>query len=407
MAEPRPCNLVHITTVPGSLGFLRGQIGFMKAHGLTIEAISSPGEKLEAFAAREGVSVHAVEMPRSITPLGDLKALRKLVALLKRIKPDIVHSHTPKGGLLGMIAAWLARVPVRIYHMRGLPMMTATGWKRRLLTMTEKISCRLAHRVICVSHSMRQYAINAGLCPAEKIVTFHGGSGNGVDAEGRFNPDAQEPATRATLRARLGIPADALVVGFVGRVTRDKGIIELAEAWAALRERFPALHLLLLGPLEPQDPLPPDVLQALRQDPRVHLLGAVSDTPPYYTAMDVLCLPTYREGFPNVPLEAAAMRLPVVATRIPGCVDAVVDGETGLLAPPYDAPALAEALARYFDDPALREAHGQAGYVRVRRDFRPQAIWEAIYHEYQTLLGPCASPAKGPASHTQPCDDRG
>lgn len=386
MTEPRPCTLVHITTVPGSLGFLRGQIGYMKARGLAIEAISSPGERLDLFAEREGVPVHAVPMPRSITPLGDLKALGKLVAMLKRIAPDIVHSHTPKGGLLGMIAAWLAGVPVRIYHMRGLPMMTATGWKRLLLTLTEKISCRLAHRVICVSHSMREYAIKAGLCPPEKIVTFLGGSGNGVDAEGRFNPDAMSPGLRTSLRAQFDIPADATVIGFVGRVTRDKGLIELAGAWSVLRERYPTLRLLLLGPLEAQDPLPPDVLAQLQNDPRVHMAGQVTESPPYYLAMDILCLPTYREGFPNVPLEAASMRLPVVATRIPGCVDAVQDGHTGLLVPPYDAPALADALARYVADPELRATHGLNGYARVRRDFRPQGIWEAIYAEYRAQL---------------------
>ncbi|HOS44704.1 MAG TPA: glycosyltransferase, partial [Armatimonadota bacterium] len=209
---------------------------------------------------------------------------------------------------------------------------------------------------------------------------------NGVDAEGRFNPDALDPATRATLRERHGIPLDATAIGFVGRVVRDKGLIELAGAWTTLREQFPALRLLICGRIEPQDPLPPAVLAMLQDDPRVHLIGEVTDVPGYLMAMDILCLPTYREGFPNVPLEAAAMRLPVVATRIPGCVDAVAEGDTGLLVPPYDAEALAEALGRYLADPALRQAHGLAGYARVRRDFRPQAIWEAIYGEYRALL---------------------
>ena len=378
--------LVHVTTVPMTIGFLAGQIRVLRERGTEVSVVSSPGPDLDAFAARLGVPAHAVPMPRRITPLADLRAVRRLARHLRALRPDVVHAHTPKGGLLGMLAARLAGVPVRVYHMRGLPLMAATGTRRRLLWMTERVSCALAHRVICVSHSLREVALAEGLCPPERIVVVAGGSGQGVDSEGRFNPDALEPGTGAATRARFGIPAGAVVAGFVGRLVRDKGVVELWEAWRALRERHPGMHLLLAGPFEDTDPVPDAVRRGLEADPRVHLAGMDWNTPPLYAAMDLLVLPTYREGFPNVPLEAAAMGLPVVATRVPGCVDAVDDGRTGTLVPARDAGALADAIGRYADDAALRRAHGGAGRARVQRDFRQEVVWEGIFAEYARLL---------------------
>jgi glycosyltransferase involved in cell wall biosynthesis len=284
------------------------------------------------------------------------------------------------------MSAWFAGVPVRVYHMRGLPLMTATGYKRWLLWWSEKISCLLAHEVLCVSHSLRQVAISEGLCPATKIKVLLGGSGNGVDASGWFNPARLGFHSRQETRHHYGIPNDALVVGFVGRLVRDKGVAELARAWQALREDFPSLHLLVVGYFEPQDPVAGDVQELLRNDPRVHMAGMVDDTPPLYAAMDILTLPTYREGLPNVPLEAAAMELPVVATRIPGCIDAVQDGVTGILVPPRNPEALAEGIRTYLQDAELRRQHGLLGRDRVLREFRQEAIWEALNREYINLL---------------------
>lgn len=378
--------LVHITTVPQSLNFLRGQVNHMQVRGIEVHAISSPGEDLDAFCSREHVVTCAVVMPRRVTPLADLRAVWRIYCRIRKIRPTVVHAHTPKGGLLGTVAAWLARAPVRVYHMRGLPFVTATNPKRLLLRWTEKVACALAHRVICVSHSLRAVAISERLCSPEKIKVLMGGSGQGVDAAGRFDPAQQPEGTRQNIRKRFDIPADAVVLGFVGRVVRDKGVVELVEALLALRAEFPALHLLLVGPFEPQDPVPAGIERVLREDPFVHLAGMDWNTPPFYAAMDLVALPTYREGFPNVPLEAASMELPVIATRIPGCVDAVVDGATGTLVPPRDSHALAEAIRTYLRDPALRRRHGEVGRKRVMREFRQEAIWGALYQEYVSLL---------------------
>lgn len=382
---PSPPILLHITTVPMSLTFLRGQTAFMKSRGLRVHALSSPGEELVSFGEREQVVVHGVPMTRKMTPIRDLRSLAGIGRVLRVVKPEIVHAHTPKAGLLGMLAAAAVGRHVRIYQMRGLPHLTASGFSRRLLVWSERVSCRLAHVVICNSHSMRGLAIAEGLCNPDKIKVLNSGSGNGVDANGRFDPDRLLPDARTRTRESLGIPPDALVVGFVGRLTRDKGLVELVEAWRRLRDDRADARLLIVGPFESRDAVPTAVRDALREDPRVHLTGMDWDTPPLYAAMDVVVLPTYREGFPNVPLEAAAMRLPVVATRVEGCVDAVQDGVTGLLVPARDATALLQAIRAYADDPAMRTAHGLAGRARALRDFRPETIWRLYHQEYVRL----------------------
>jgi glycosyltransferase involved in cell wall biosynthesis len=392
-AAQRP-SVVHLTTIPATLRFLSGQAAFLRRAGLGVHAISSPEPELFRFGEEEGVPVHAVPMARQITPLRDLASLWRLVRVLRAVRPAVVDAHTPKAGLLGMLAGTLARTPVRVYHLHGLRFLTTSGWKRRLLRLTERASCALADRVLAVSPSVRAIAVAEGLCPADKIDVLLGGTVNGVDATLRFAPPP--PSVRAAARARLGIPGDALVVGFVGRLARDKGLIELAHAWRELRAD-PGLHLLVVGPEDGTDPPPPAILPELRADPRAHLTGK-ADTPPLYAAMDVVVLPTYREGFPQVALEAAAMALPVVTTAVSGCIDAVRDGVTGTLVAARDADAIVAAVRRYLADPALRAAHGAAARERVLVEFNQPAIWEALAAEYHDLMLAAAHPPGARAS---------
>ncbi len=388
MGLPRKCGikLVSITTVAFSLRFLIGHHKYLKDHGYDVHAVSSLDPLLEQFAGSHGVKTHPVEMARRVTPLRDLVSVFRLWRLLKRLKPAIVHSHTPKGGLLGMLAAGLAGVPVRIYHIHGLPFTIATGWKRAVLVGAEKVASAFASQVLCVSHSIRQVAIENKLCAGSKIKVLGNGSIAGVEALGEFNPLAIDPGAGLRTRSAYGIPEAALVIGFIGRIVRDKGMIELAGAWRLLSAEFPELHLLLVGPFEPQDPIPPDTERVLREDPRVHLVGTQWDVTKFYAAMDIFCLPTYREGFPVVVLEAGAMALPCVSTKVPGCVDAIVDEVTGILAAPRDSLALASALRRYLKNPELRRQHGAAARHRTLREFDPSSMQAALLAEYERLL---------------------
>ena len=379
--------VLHVTTVPVTLPFLAGHVTHAKRKGFEVHALSSPGSPLDEFGRDVEIDVHQALMPRRITPLVDLVAVWQIVRVIRRVRPTIVDAHTPKGGLLAMIAAALCRVPVRIYHQHGLPLMTATGPKRLVLRWTECTSSWLAHQVLCVSESVRAVAIAEGLCAAGKIKVLGHGSIDGIEADAKFNPARVSAELRQRVRARYQIPEGAPVIGFVGRIVRDKGLIELAQSWRVLREEYPALHLLAAGPFESQDPIPADVEATLRSDPRIHLAGMVYDMPSLYRALDLLVLPTYREGFPASLLEASAMGLPVVATRIPGCIDAVRDGEAGFLVPVRDSEALTAAIRSYLDDPILRAQHGANGRRRVLRDFDPENLRDALFQEYLRLLG--------------------
>jgi glycosyltransferase involved in cell wall biosynthesis len=387
----RPRLLVAITD-PMSTLLLRGQLAYARAAGYDVTLVSGPGERARRLAEEEGVALAEVPMERELSPLRDLASLWRLVRLVRRLRPDLVNAGTAKAGLLVTLAAWLNRVPGRVYTMRGLRLETGRGPFRRVLWMVERLTCAMAHRVVCVSPSLRARALELGVVRADKTRVMGGGSSNGVHLE-RFGPAANAAAAER-LRRELGLEgAEGPVLGFVGRLVRDKGVQELAEAWAELRGEFPGARLLVVGPAESGDRVPPEVLRALREDPRVAWTGMVADPAPYYLLVDVLVLPSYREGFPNVVLEAAASGLPVVTTSVPGCVDAVVDGATGAHVPAGDARALAGALRRYLGDPGLRRAHGLAARARVEAEFRRERIWEGLVGLYRELSAAGRVPA--------------
>jgi glycosyltransferase involved in cell wall biosynthesis len=366
--------------------FFYGQVRYMGKKGFEVYYLSSPGELLIKHGQRGQVPVFGVEMPRSITPLKDLMAVAKIYRVLRKLGPQIVHAHTPKGGLLAMIASRLASVPIRIYHIHGLPFVTAVGIRRKVLRLSEKVACRLANMVFCVSSSILQITVAEGLCPKAKTKVLNKGSIDGVDAKGRLNPFRYSLNIRSEIRRKYNVPINAIVLGFVGRAVRDKGLVTLAEAWQALRKEFPALYFFIVGPFEPQDSIPVRVETMLRADSRVRVFGYQEEVPSFYSAMDIFVLPSYREGFGLAAAEASAMCLPVIATQIPGCIDVVNDGVTGTLIPPRDAEALINAIRIYIKSPKLREIHGKAGRKRVLRDFQPEPIWEATYQAYSSLL---------------------
>jgi len=381
-----PRHVCHVLTVADSLIFIDTLVRQTQERGFEVTVVTSPSPALGEFGHKHGVRVVGLEMPRRMTPRGDWRALSRLHQLFESLRPGIVHAHTPKGGLLGTLAAHAAGVPVRLYHMRGLPFVTLTGTMRTLLQSTERLSCASATRVICQSESLRQTALEHHLVGAEKCEVVLRGS-NGVDCDERFEPVRHAEAGRA-LRQRLDLPEGegAVVLGYVGRLVRDKGIPELASAFERLAARFENVFLLLAGTYEERDPVDLETRRRLESHPRVHMLGFLRDPAVVYAASDVVVLPSHREGFPNVPLEAAAMARPVVSTRVPGCVDAVEDGVTGTLVKVNDATQLEEALARYVADAGLRRTHGRAGRARVERSFRRSDVAQEMVRLYEREL---------------------
>lgn len=376
--------VMQVLTVPDSLRFIDDVVRRASERGFETTVVTAPGDELWSFGARLGVRVSGVEMARRVTPIEDVGALGQLIRLMRQERPHLVHAHTPKGGLLGTLAARACGIPHRFYQMRGLAHVTATGLTRTILIATESISCSAATRVICQSRSLRARAVADGIVAPERAEVVLQGS-NGVDTRGRYAPELHAERGKE-LRASLGIGAADVVFAFVGRLVRDKGVPELLEAFERVSGR-PGTWLVVAGQLEERDPVPAGVRERLARHPRIKLLGHVAEPAPVYAAADVVVLPSHREGFPNVPLEAAAMALPVIATRVSGCVDAVVDGETGTLIDVGDALALAEAMCTYHDRPELRRAHGAAGRARAIRDFDRARIAEAIVERYERAVG--------------------
>jgi glycosyltransferase involved in cell wall biosynthesis len=383
--------LVYITTAASSATFLKGQLAYMRKRGFDVVFISAPSDRkfgidqLHFLREREQITTLAIPLEREISPLKDLVSLVRLYRVFRRFRPVIVNAGTPKAGLLGMIAARAANVPVRIYSLHGLRLETSRGLKRFILVVAERCTSALAHRVICVSESLRRLYVTLGLTREAKTCVLGEGSANGVDID-EFTPTPQSRDGTQALRVRLGIPDGAPVIGFVGRFTRDKGVPELLDAFDQVLASFPDAWLLMVGDFENGDPIPESYAKRLCSHPRVVMTGCVSDPPSYYPIMDVFAFPSYREGFPTVLLEAAAAQVPIVAFKATGSVDAVSDGVTGTLVPLGDVGSLARALQRYLSDDFLKREHSQAGRERVLRHFRPDMIWESLYAEYARLL---------------------
>ncbi len=352
--------VVHVVTSSVTTRLMLGQLGALREAGANVYLVSNPGPELELVAAQEQITGVPVPMEREISLRRDLLSLWQLWRTFRKLQPDLVNAGTAKAGLLAGLAAAAAGVPCRVYTVHGLRLETLKGVKRRVLMLAERISCRCAHRVLCVSESVRRRVVEFKLSDFGRTCLLGAGSFNGIHYE-RFAPSPERRAEAATLRAALGFPAAAPVIGFVGRLTRDKGISELVAAFQLLQRHLPEVRLLLMGRYEEADPVPIAVREAIESDPHIAFTGYLSDPAPYYHVMDVLALPTYREGFPTVGLEAASAGKPVVSTFATGAVDAVIDGETGILVPVGEARALAEALRLVLEERALAARHGTRG----------------------------------------------
>lgn len=382
--------IVYVLTASLAVRFLRGQLRNLREAGFDVTVIASWGEELATIPETEGVRAISVPFSRGISLGKDLATLWQLWRTIRRIRPTITNVGTPKAGLLGGLAAFFAGVPCRLYTLRGLRLQTVTGMKHRVLFFAERLACLCAHRVICVSNSLRQEAVALGLVSPQRSVVLGSGSSHGVDVS-QFDFDPSEHSV-TELRLRLGIPKAAPVIGFVGRFTRDKGIAELLVAFSVLRKRIRDLRLLLVGDFEEGDPLPPLIVQRIKSDPNIICPGFVASAALYYQTMDVVALPTHREGFPNVVLEANASGKPAVVTNATGAVDSVIDGVTGFIVPVGDSAELANALAKLLCDPFLAKSMGQTARDRAAAEFRQEVIWAGVLGECRRLLAAKALP---------------
>lgn len=382
-----PLVLVLLTDPTSSI-LVRGQLSHLIHHGFRVGVLTSGRDSDGPSRFDPMVAVHHVDFVRRPSLRADLRALRQVIALVRMQKPALVNASTPKAGLIGMIASRLTRVRVRVYQVRGLRYETETGWRRLFYRVTERVAMRLATHVLFNSSSLRSVAEQDHLLAPGRGIVLGSGSGNGIDVE-RFHPAT--PTQRRDQRARFGLPDDAVVIGFVGRLTPAKGLPDLIAAFdsfgpAENSDVTRSPWLLLIGSTEPEDPLDDSTRRLIAENPRIVHVEWLDDTAPVYAAMDVLAFASYREGLPNVPLEAQACGVPVVGYAATGTVDAVVDGHTGLLVPVGDRVALSTSLRAIVDDSEQRARLGSEARRWVAATYACTTVWERLAEAYRTWL---------------------
>ncbi len=377
--------LVRITTVPVSLEkLLEGQLRFMSQY-YEVCAISSEQERLRDYGEKEGVMTHYVPLTRKITPLRDLAAVWKLYRFCRTYKPAIVHSHTPKAGIVGMLAARLAGVPLRMHTVAGLPLMEASGLKKRILLAVEKLTYRCAHKVYPNSLGLKDYILSEGLTTTDKLSVLGEGSSNGIDTD-YFDPKNYSEEHSSSTRKQLGIPESDFVFVFVGRMVKDKGINELVAAFQQLYQENKAISLLLVGPFEPElDPVSTETGEAIQSHPKIVTTGYQTDIRSFLSSSDVLVFPSYREGFPNVVMQAGAMGLPSIVTDINGCNEIITHGVNGLIIPPKNASVLRDTMLEIVENPELRRSLAGESRQRIVARYDRKRMWELILEEYRKV----------------------
>lgn len=371
--------IIRVTTVPTSLNtFCKDMLRELN-ETYDVVAVSSPLPELDVVAQREGVRTVAVKMERRISIIRDIKSLWQLYRLFLKERPWLVHSMTPKAGLLSMVAGWLTRVPNRVHTFTGLVWPTATGLNRAILKTTDRILCACATRIIPEGNGVKQDLIK-GKITRKPLKVLANGNVRGIDlTHYARTQDVEEQASRIR---KDGI----LTFVFVGRLVRDKGIHELVEAFVKLNEKYPQTRLVLVGRSEPQlDPLSPEAQAIIDTHESIEAVGEQSDVRPWLAASDVLTFPSYREGFPNVVIEAGAMGLPSIVSDINGCNEIILPGENGVIVPPRNAEALYEAMEKMCVDSEYRKALTVNARELVASRFDCHIVRQALYDFYASL----------------------
>lgn len=365
-----------VTAGVSAWALLKGQLADMSRRGWSVSVVASDDARLRAASQREGVRAVPLAMEREIAPVADARSLLAWVCLLMRERPSVLNVGTPKAALLGMLAGALTRVPRRIYVVRGLRFEGTSGRKRALLLAMERLTIWCATDVVVVSRSVGEVMLAAGL-DTRPLLLVGDGSSNGVDAVGIGT--RAETVDVTAVRAKFGVDEGDLLIAYVGRLTLDKGAQVLVDALHRLAERGESITLMAIGDAESE------AAEAILRDPRIDvaLTGWTDDPVEYLAAADVLVLPTRREGYPNVVLEANACGVPVVTTRATGAKDSVVDGVNGLLIDVDDAEGLADALQTLHRDEVRRSELATRARERVLTRFEPARIWDGLDSVYR------------------------
>ena len=377
--------LIRITTVPGSLrSLLKGQLRFMNKH---YEVIGISGEDANLALVRqdEGVRTYGIEMTRTITPIKDLIVVFKLYKVFKKEKPFIVHTHTPKAGTVGMLASKLAGVPHRLHTIAGLPLLEVKGTKRKLLDTVEKITYSCSTKILPNSIGLKNIIIENNYTKPSKLKVIGNGSTNGIDTD-YYDSSLYSESDRGELKEKFNIKNTDLVFIFLGRLVKDKGINELVHAFNSLSKKHDHCKLFLIGTRENHlDPLLPSTEAIIKENSCILDAGYKDDVRPYIAVSNVLAFPSYREGFPNVVLQASCMDLPCIVTDINGCNEIIEHRYNGLVISPKNEIALEKAMKFMIDNPKQRNTMAKNARPRILKLYRQEFIWKELLNYYKSL----------------------
>jgi len=376
--------IVRVTTISDSLkDLLKGQLRFINQY-YEIIGVASDGESLKDARENEGIRTEVVEMTRTISPIKDIKAVYKLYKILKKEQPHIVHTHTPKAGTIGMLAAKLAGVKHRFHTVAGMPLLVATGPKRILLNYVEKITYSCATKVFPNSYGLKNIILNEGFATNSKLDVIGKGSSNGIDVD-HFSRTHFSEAELQSLKGELNIDQQ-FVFTYVGRLVTDKGINELVSAFEIFCKNHDA-KLILVGWRESElDPLLPETENTLKQNKNIIQVGYQPDVRPYFAISDALVFPSYREGFPNVVLQAGAMETPSIVSDINGCNEIIRDGENGLIIPVKDVQAIVVAMEYLVQNPDIHQVMRRQSRQIIVDNYQHTYVWNALLKEYQKAI---------------------
>lgn len=376
--------LVRVTTVPQSLyKLLEGQLRFMSQYFKVI-AVSTNGDLLGKVAQREGVITKPLTMKRGVSPLRDMISIIKMYIYLSKVRPDIIHSHTPKAGLVSMIAGYLSGVPIRMHTVAGMPLESRRGLKRKLLLFAERLTYKFATRVYANSYGIERFIIDNRLLSITKLGIIRKGSSNGIDSQ-YFSRTPELESNAVQIRRQLGIAKDTFVFGFIGRLVRDKGINELISCFAEL-SKVHDIHLILVGKYENHlDPLSENSVRLIEELTNISFVGYQADVRPYFISFDAFVFPSYREGLPNVLLQAAAMEVAIVASDCTGNTDIVENKVNGLLFKTADEESLSKAMLRIITE-SDRKNYIISSRRIIENNYERQGLWNDLYSEYRELI---------------------
>nr|WP_321226042.1 glycosyltransferase family 4 protein [uncultured Psychroserpens sp.] len=376
--------IVRITTISDSLkDLLKGQLRFINQYYEVI-GVSSKGEAMKDVRENEGIRTEIVEMTRTISPIKDIIAVYSLYKILKKEQPHIVHTHTPKAGVIGMVAAKLAGVKHRFHTVAGMPLLVATGPKRVLLNYVEKLTYKCATKVFPNSFNLKDIILEEGFTTEKKLSVIGKGSSNGIDVD-HFDSTLFSNEELNKLKQELTIDKQFIFL-FVGRLVTDKGINELVTAFDIF-SRTQNVKLILVGWRESElDPLLLETENILKQNKDIIQVGYQADVRPYFAIADVLVFPSYREGFPNVVLQAGAMQVPSIVTNINGCNEIISEGENGLIIPVKDVQAIVASMEYFIKNPERHEMMRSKSRQIIVNNYKHTYVWDELLKEYRKAI---------------------